>query len=60
MSKEITKDKSNELVVPDGDFYTLNLGPTYPATHGVFLPYQQYGMAHDRRKASRDRNPKKS
>jgi len=36
MNKEKIEDKNNELVVPDNDFYTLNLGPTHPATHGVF------------------------
>jgi len=32
MTEEITK----EVALKDGDFYTLNLGPTHPATHGVF------------------------
>jgi len=32
MTEEITK----KIAVKDGDFYTLNLGPTHPATHGVF------------------------
>jgi len=32
MTEEITK----EIVRKEGDFYTLNLGPTHPATHGVF------------------------
>jgi len=35
MSIEVNKN-NNELVVPEGDYYTLNLGPTHPATHGVF------------------------
>jgi NADH-quinone oxidoreductase subunit D len=32
MSDVQTKD----IIQPGGDYYTLNLGPTHPATHGVF------------------------
>jgi len=29
-------EKTRELIHKEEDFYTLNLGPTHPATHGVF------------------------
>jgi len=32
----MTEEKTKELIQKEGDFYTLNLGPTHPATHGVF------------------------
>jgi NADH-quinone oxidoreductase subunit D len=40
MSKSITRIASNDPVFTDSDpqdeLVTLNLGPTHPATHGVF------------------------
>ena len=36
MNSTMTEETTKELVQKEGDFYTLNLGPTHPATHGVF------------------------
>src|SRR5471030_1899303 len=36
MENTMTEETTKELVQKEGDFYTLNLGPTHPATHGVF------------------------
>lgn len=34
---DITKNNSNEILVyPEKEYSTLNLGPTHPATHGIF------------------------
>ncbi len=32
----ITASKTRELIQSEQDLYTLNLGPTHPATHGIF------------------------
>src|SRR5271154_3042833 len=36
MENIMTEETTKEIVRSEGDFYTLNLGPTHPATHGIF------------------------